>query len=99
MEIKTQKEIILYMNRVTRNAFYTGISELDYRHKYTTYIKYIYECYPHAEIYEYCLFVSKSKYGIGGRVDSISIFYNEKNERKHTRIIIGFVNKKTSKYF
>lgn len=99
MEIKTQKEIILYMNRVQNNAFYTGISELDYRHKYSNYINYIYKCYPNAKIYEYCLFASKSKYGIGGRVDSISIFYKENNERKHIRVVIGYVNKKTSKYF
>lgn len=99
MEIKTQKDVILYMNRVHHNAFYTGINELDYNFKYKQYVKYIYECYPNAEIYEHCIYACKSLYGIGGRVDNIVIFYNENHERKHIRIILGFVNKKTSKYF
>lgn len=94
----TQKDIIEIMNNHinSRVAFFKGLTEYEYIRRYKDYIKYVYKSFPNARIYEHCDFISKGLYGLNGAINSIDIFDNEKG---HIFLLIGYVNKKTSKYF
>ena len=94
----TQKDIIEIMNNHINSkvAFFKGLTEYEYSKRYKAYIKYVYKSFPNARIYEHRDFHSKGLYGVSGAIDSIDIFDNEKG---HIFLLIGYVNKKTSKYF
>lgn len=77
-------------------SLFRGIYECDYRKRYKCYISYVYRSFPNARIYEHRDFAASNKYGITGAIDSIEIFDIEKG---HIRLLIGYVNKQTSKYF
>lgn len=111
MIIVTQKEIISYMYSIKCNNFFKGIDELHYQLEYDRFMRYTRKSLKNMKnvsIYERCLYASPSKrktnnkiyaIEISGRVDCIELFYTENNERKHLKIIMGFVKKKTSKYY
>ena len=97
----SQKDIIELMNNHNYNddivvSFFKGIDEVRYRKRYHCYINYVYKCYPNARIYEHRDFASSNKYGVTGAIDRIDIFDINKG---HISLLIGYVNKQTSKYF
>lgn len=96
----SQKDIIEIMNNHNNNdkivSFFKGIDELYYRKCYNNYINYVYRCYPNARIYEHRDFASSNKYGVTGAIDRIDIFDIDNG---HISLLIGYVNKQTSKYF
>lgn len=96
----TQKDIIELINNHNNDdivvSLFRGIDEVHYRKRYCCYIKYVYKCYPNAHIYEHRDFASSNKYGVTGAIDRIDIFDIEKG---HISLLIGYVNKQTSKYF
>lgn len=94
----SQKDIIELMNNHNDEvvALYRGINEVVYRKRYNYFISYVYRCYPNARIYEHRDFAASNNYGVSGAVDSIDIFDLEKG---HKCLLIGYVNKQTSKYF
>lgn len=98
MNYVTQKFIIEIMNNheTLKVSLFRGLNETQYQKRYKTYINYVYKSFPNARIYEKRDFVSCGKYGVSGAIDSIDIFDNEKG---HIFLLIGYVNKNTSKYF
>ena len=98
MIVITQKEIIKTMNNHEnlKVSLFRGLEEHQYQKRYKCYIKYVYKSYPNARIYEHRVFASKGKYGVSGAIDSLDIFDDEKG---HLFLLIGYVNKNTSKYF
>lgn len=95
----SQKDIIELMNNHNNDivvSLFRGIYETDYRKRYHLYMNHIYKCYPNARIYEHRDFKAKNKYGISGAIDRIDIFDINKG---HISLLIGYVNKQTSKYF
>lgn len=100
MNIISQKDIIILMNNHDNNdrvvSLFRGIYECEYKKRYNSYINYVYRSYPNARIYEHRDFASSNKYGVTGAIDRIDIFDINKG---HISLLIGYVNKKTSKYF
>lgn len=93
----SQKDIIEIMNNHNDVvALFRGIDEIGYKKRYNCYVHYVYSCYPNARIYEQRDFASSNKYGVTGAIDRIDIFDINKG---HISILIGYVNKQTSKYF
>lgn len=96
----SQKDIIELMNNHNNNdvvvALFRGIDEIGYGKRYNCYMHYVYRCYPNARIYEHRDFASSNKYGVTGAIDRIDVFDIEKG---HISLLIGYVNKQTSKYF
>lgn len=98
MKCSRQKDIIEIMNNHDnlKVALFRGLEEHEYLKRYKEYIRYVYLSFPKARIYERRDFESFGKYGINGAIDSIDIFDSEKG---HIFLLIGYVSKKTSKYF
>lgn len=98
MNVIRQKDIITIMNNHEnlKVALFKGIYECDYQKRYKAYIRYVYKSFSRARIYEHRDFISKGKYGVNGAIDRIEIFDTEKG---HITLLIGYVTKKTSKYF
>lgn len=96
----SQKNIIELMQNHNNNdeivALFRGIDEVGYRKRYNCYISYVYRCYPNARIYEHRDFAASNNYGVSGAIDRIDIFDLEKGQKS---LLIGYVNKQTSKYF
>ena len=96
----SQKEIIELMNNHDNDdivvSLFRGIDDVRYRKRYNCYINHLYIRYPNARIYEHRDFAAYNKYGISGAIDRIDIFDINNG---HISLLIGYVNKQTSKYF